>query len=109
MLFLGKRRKKGYKKRQVCYNKTMKKEQESEIIEENRKVRFLRFLVDFSILSIQEEDLSIREAEEIVEEVKRACCGLFPGKEETFELIYRPRFNRVLQERFGPRLVEDGI
>jgi hypothetical protein len=33
--------------------------------------------------------------------VKRAACGLFPGKEETFELIYRPRFNRVIQERFG--------
>jgi len=80
----------------------MKMEQELEIIEENRKVRFLRFLVDFSILSIQEEDLSIREAEGIVEEVKRACRGLFPGKEETFELIYRPRFRRVLWERFGP-------
>ena len=87
----------------------MRKEQGSEIIEENRRIRFLRFLVDFSILSIQEDDLSVREAEGIVEEVKRASCGLFPGKEETFELIYRPRFNRVLQERFGPRLVEDGV
>jgi hypothetical protein len=102
LLFLGKRRKKGYKKRQFCYNETMKMEQESEIIEENRKVRFLRFLVDFSILSIQEDDLSLREAEGIVEEVKRASCGLFPGREETFELIYRPRFRRVLWERFGP-------
>jgi hypothetical protein len=34
--------------------------------------------------------------------VKRAACSLFPGKEETFELIYRPRFHRVIQERFGP-------
>jgi hypothetical protein len=100
--FLGKRRKKGYKKRQFCYNKTMKMEQEKEIREENRRVRFLRFLVDLSILSIQEEDLSRREAEGIVEEVKRASCGLFPGREETFELIYRARFRRVLWERFGP-------
>jgi len=71
------------------------------IQEENRKIRFLRFLVDFSILSIQESDVSLEEALKIVEDVKRAACSLFPGKEETFELIYRPRFLRVIHERFG--------
>jgi hypothetical protein len=76
--------------------------EEREIREENRKIRYLRFLVDFSILSIQQEDLLLEEALERVEDVKRAACGLFPGKEETFELIYRPRFHRVIQERFGP-------
>jgi hypothetical protein len=76
-------------------------EEQNEIIEENRKVRFLRHLVDFSILAIQESDLSIGEAEGMVDEVKRAACGLFPGKEGVFELIYRSRFNRVIQERFG--------
>ncbi len=75
---------------------------QNEIIEENRKIRFLRYLVDLSIGSIQESDLSISEAEGMVDEVKRAACGLFPGKEGTFELIYRSRFNRVIQERFGP-------
>jgi hypothetical protein len=75
--------------------------EEKEIKEENRKIRYLRFLVDFSILSIQQDDLLLEEAEGIVENVKRAACSLFPGKEETFELIYRPRFNRVIRERFG--------
>jgi hypothetical protein len=74
---------------------------EQEIREENRKIRYLRFLVDFSILSIQQEDLYLEEALERVEDVRRAACSLFPGKEETFELIYRPRFHRVIQERFG--------
>ncbi len=74
---------------------------EREIREENRRIRYLRFLVDFSILSIQQEELSLEEAEEMVENVKRAACSLFPGKEETFELIYRRRFNRVIGERFG--------
>ena len=74
--------------------------EEKEIREENRKIRYLRFLVDFSILSIQQDDLFLQEAQEIVENVKRAACSLFPGKEGTFELIYRPRFNRVIQERF---------
>jgi hypothetical protein len=75
--------------------------EDSQIKEENRKIRYLRFLVDFSILSIQQDDLLLEEAQELVENVKRAACSLFPGKEETFELIYRPRFNRVIQERFG--------
>jgi len=75
--------------------------EEKEIREENRKIRFLRYLVDFSLQSIQQDDLSLEEALKVVEDVKRAACNLFPGKEETFELIYRPRFNRVIQERFG--------
>ena len=75
--------------------------EEKEVREENRKIRYLRFLVDFSILSIQQDDLLLQEAQEIVENVKRAACNLFPEKEETFELIYRPRFHRVIQERFG--------
>lgn len=74
---------------------------EKAIKEENRKIRFLRFLVDFSILSIQQDEIPLEEALRIAEDVKRATCNLFPGKEETFELIYRPRFNRVIQERFG--------
>ncbi len=75
-----------------------------EIKEENRRIRFLRFLVDLSLQSIQQDDLSPEETLEIVEDVKRAACDLFPEKEEVFELIYRPRFQRVIKERFGPEL-----
>jgi hypothetical protein len=73
-----------------------------EIKEENRRIRFLRFLVDLSIRSIQQEDLSLDEALGLVEEVKKAALNLFPGKELAFELIYRPRFNRVIGKRFRP-------
>ncbi len=86
----------------------MMKEEDSQIKEENQKIRYLRFLVDFSILSIQQDDLLFEEASELVEDVKRAACGLFPGKEEVFELIYRPRFNRVLQERFRAQAEREG-
>jgi hypothetical protein len=72
-----------------------------EIREENRKMRFLRFLVDLCIQSIQLNDLSPEEALRLVEEVKRATLNLFPGKEVAFELIYRPRFQRTIEERFG--------
>ena len=80
----------------------MKREiEKGEVREENRRIRYLRFLVDFSILSIQQDDLSREEAQKLVEDVKNAACNFFPGKEETFELIYRPRFNRVIEDRFS--------
>ncbi len=69
--------------------------------EENRKIRFLRFLIDLSIQSIQESDLSLDEALNVVEEAKKAALNLFPGKELAFELIYRPRFQRAIEARFG--------
>jgi hypothetical protein len=78
----------------------MNKESKEGVMDENRKIRYLRFLVDFSILSIQSEDLSFEEAMRVVRDAKRAACGLFPGKEEVFELIYRPRFNRAIRQKF---------
>jgi len=75
-------------------------ERSEEVRQENRKIRFLRFLVDFSIRSVQEDELSFKEAMKLVENVKRAACNLFPGKEEVFELIYRPRFYRAIRQKF---------
>jgi len=79
----------------------MMKIEDQNIKEENRRIRFLRFLIDFSILSIQQGDLSYEDSLKLIEDAKRVALNLFPGKEKTFELIYRPRFKRVLQERFG--------
>lgn len=68
-------------------NQTAKnKSEDMEVREENRKLRYLRFLVDFSILSIQQDDLLREEAIKIIEDVKRSACSLFSGKEETFEI-----------------------
>lgn len=83
--------------------------EENHMKEENRKIRYLRFLVDLSILSIQQDDLLLEEAFERVEEVKKAACSLFPGKEDTFELIYRPRFMRVIEERFRSPLEREEV
>jgi hypothetical protein len=74
--------------------------EEREVREENRRIRFLRFLVDLSIWSIRQEDLTLEEALKVVEDVRSAALNLFPGKEGAFELIYRPRFHRVIEERF---------
>ena len=74
---------------------------QKEIREENRRIRFLRMLVDLSVVAIQGGDLSLEQARKMVAEVRQAACNLFPGKEEAFDLIYQPRFNRVIHEAFG--------
>jgi hypothetical protein len=74
---------------------------EDQIAEENRRIRRLRFMVDFWLQIIMQSDLSREETLQVVERMKDYACHLFPGKEETFELIYRPRFGRIILEKFG--------
>ena len=71
------------------------------IADEERRIRELRRTVDLALFYISVGPLDLQEAVTLVEEVKAKVLRLFPGKEETFELIYRPRFRRVLASRFG--------
>ncbi len=73
---------------------------EAEIKEENKRIRHLRKLVDFSMALIAQSPMSPDEALEIVEAVRSQAMRLFPGKEETFELLYTPRFRRLIAEKF---------
>ena len=71
-----------------------------DIKEENKRIRRLRFIVDFSIACIQQSQMSLDEAIRMVEDVKRQALYLFPGKEEAFDIIYKPRFKRIINEKF---------
>lgn len=69
--------------------------------EENRRLRRLRLLVDLTLSRLyQDPDLSFLEALEIIERCRDTALALFPGKEVAFELIYRPRFERVVMARW---------
>ena len=74
--------------------------EDEELKEENRKIRRLRFIVDFSIAYIQQSQISLEEAINVVEGVKKQVLRLFPGKEDTFEIIYRSKFRRVINRKF---------
>lgn len=74
---------------------------EAERREENKRIKHLRLLVDFSMAVIAQTPISLQEAQEIVEAVRQRAHRLFPGKEQTFELIYTPRFRRLISEKFG--------
>lgn len=73
---------------------------EEEIKEENKRIRHLRRLVDFSLALIAQSSMSFDEAHRLVHAVRQQAMMLFPGKEETFDLVYTPRFRRLIAEKF---------
>jgi hypothetical protein len=69
--------------------------------EEERRMRMLRFVVDLNqAILAQQTDLTLREAFDILKNTRQAALNLFPGKDDVFELIYKPRFMRIIRERF---------
>ena len=73
---------------------------EAEIREENRKVRRLQIVVDLVTSVLRQSDMPIEEASAMVAETRRFALSLFPDKGETYDLIYRPRFKRILAEKY---------
>ena len=77
-------------------------DRKAKIEDENKQIRRLRFLVDLTFATIaQDNHLTLDQAWEHVLALKGAAVAMFPGKEDTFDLLYLPRFSRLLQERFG--------
>ena len=70
-------------------------------LEEPRLLRRLQLMMSMvmSVIS-QDPDLTIEEASELAANARRAALQMFPDKELAFDLIYRPRLQRLLNERF---------
>jgi hypothetical protein len=69
-----------------------------QIQEEHRRIRYLRTIVDLTANVIMQTHLSRAEAERLVEATRRQVLQLFPGKELAYDIIYRPRFERLISE-----------
>ena len=69
---------------------------QEEIDEESRRIRRLRILVHLTLESIAGGDLTPEEAAGMVAATRRVALEMFPGKERAFDLIYRPKFQRVM-------------
>ena len=73
---------------------------EQEILEENRKLRRLQLMISLVMGTISQGDLPVEEASELVASAKRAALALFPDKELAYDLIYKPRLQRLMMERY---------
>lgn len=72
---------------------------EKRIREENEKIRKLRRLVDLTSALLYQLPLTEETAFNLINSTRDKALEWFPDKEEQFNLIYLPRFYRILRER----------
>ncbi len=72
-----------------------------EKMEEQRKIRRLQMMMDMvmSVIS-QDGSLTVDQAAELVADSKRAALAMFPDKELAYNIIYKPRLQRLMRERY---------
>ncbi len=73
----------------------------SEREQEARKIRRLQMMISMVMSVIgQDPNLTIEEASELVAGARRAALAMFPDKELAYDLLYKPRLQRLINERF---------
>ena len=69
--------------------------------EERRLIRRLQMMMNMVMQVIaQDGSLTIEEASQMIADSREAALAMFPGKELAYDLIWRPRFQRLMVERF---------
>jgi hypothetical protein len=69
--------------------------------EEDKKIRRLQLMISMVMSVIgQDPNLTLAEASELAAGAKRAALAMFPDKELAFDLLYKPRLQRLIRERF---------
>jgi hypothetical protein len=69
--------------------------------EEAKLLRRLQMMMNMVMGVIaQDNTLSYDDAAAMVADARTAALAMFPGKELAYDLIWRPRFQRLMRERF---------
>jgi hypothetical protein len=72
-----------------------------EKIQEQKLIRRLQFMMNLVLQTIaQDGSLTVDEAAQMIADSRKAALAMFPGKELAYDLIWRPRFQRLMRERF---------
>jgi hypothetical protein len=68
---------------------------------EARNIRRLQLMISMvmSVIS-QDQNLTVEEASELAAGAKRAAMAMFPDKELAYDILYKPRLQRLMNERF---------
>jgi hypothetical protein len=73
---------------------------QEEILEENRKVRRLQIVVSLVLNLVAQSDIPVEEASELVARTRQFALELFPDKEFAYDIIYQPKFKRLMAEKY---------
>ena len=70
-------------------------------LEERRLIRRMQMMMSLVQQTIaQDTSLTVDEASQMIADARTAALAMFPGKELAYDLIWRPRFQRLMRERF---------
>ena len=69
-----------------------------QLTDEARRARKVRQLVDIATALIMQSNMTVNDAELLVQDVRERILGLFPDGADTYQLIYAPRFRRLIYE-----------
>lgn len=73
----------------------------AEAAEERKLIRRLQMMMNMVMQVIaQDPSLTVEDASQMIADSRRAALAMFPGKELAYDLIWRPRFQRLMRERF---------
>jgi hypothetical protein len=73
----------------------------AELAAEQKLIRRLQLMMNLVLQTIaQDGSLTIDEASQMIADARKAALAMFPGKELAYDLIWRPRFQRLMRERF---------
>ena len=85
----------------TLHSEESKLQSPEELQEEARKIRRLQMVVNMVTQCIaQDPTLGVEEASEMVADTRRLALGMFPDKELAFNLIFWPRLQRLMRERY---------
>jgi hypothetical protein len=72
-----------------------------ELQEESRKIRRLQMVISMVTQVIaQDPTVTVEQASEMVADTRRVALSMFPDKELAFNLIFWPRLQRLMRERY---------
>ncbi len=72
-----------------------------EQLEEQKLIRRLQMMMNMVMQVIaQDPSLTVDDASQMIADSKSAALAMFPGKELAYDLIWKPRFQRLMRERF---------
>ena len=70
-------------------------------VEEGKLIRRMQMMMNMVMQVIaQDSTLTVDEAAQMIADTRKAALAMFPGKELAYDLIWRPRFQRLMRERF---------
>jgi len=69
--------------------------------QEAKNIRRLQLMISMVMSVIgQDPNLTLEEASELAAGAKRAALAMFPDKELAYDILYKPRLQRLMNERF---------